>query len=260
MYLKKTGLPQEGELVLCTVTKIHFNSVFANLDEYNRQGMIHISEVSPGRIRNIRDFIREDKVIVCKVLRVDTNKGHIDLSLRRVSDAQRRKKVNDIKQEQLAEKIIEFASKELKIDPKKLYFDIYNHIKEDYDTVYSAFNDIVEGDLTIDDLGIDQTVSKKLLEVITQRIKPQEVEIKGELRLETYDPNGVEIVKQALMEANDVSEYVTVSYSGGGIYKITVNTKEYKEAEEILKKSYETAIKIVEESKGTGSFIRLDKQ
>ena len=41
---------KEGKLSLCTVTKIHFHSVFVNMDEYGRTGLIHISEVSPGRI------------------------------------------------------------------------------------------------------------------------------------------------------------------------------------------------------------------
>ena len=85
MLLKKEGFPEEDELVMCTVTQVQFHSVFVTLDEYDKGGMIHISEVSPGRIRNIRDFVREGKKIVCKVLRVNEEKGHIDLSLRRVT-------------------------------------------------------------------------------------------------------------------------------------------------------------------------------
>src|SRR3989338_5359313 len=81
MLLKKEGFPEEDELVMCTVTQVQFHSVFVILDEYDKGGMIHISEVSPGRIRNIRDFVREGKKVVCKVLRVNKEKGHIDLSL-----------------------------------------------------------------------------------------------------------------------------------------------------------------------------------
>ncbi|MEK6869062.1 MAG: S1 RNA-binding domain-containing protein, partial [Nanoarchaeota archaeon] len=49
MLLKKEGFPEEDELVMCTVTKVQFHSVFVTLDEYDKGGMIHISEVSPGR-------------------------------------------------------------------------------------------------------------------------------------------------------------------------------------------------------------------
>ncbi len=80
MLLKRTGWPEEGELVLCNVTKIMPNSVFCRLEEYGRQGMIHISEIAPGRIRNIRDYVVEGKFVVCKVLRIDQIRGYIDLS------------------------------------------------------------------------------------------------------------------------------------------------------------------------------------
>ncbi len=90
MLLKKQGYPEEGELVFCEVTKVQYNSVFVNIEDYNKSGLIHISEISPGRIRNIRDYVKEGKMIVCKVLKTDEKKGHIDLSLRRVTEIQRR--------------------------------------------------------------------------------------------------------------------------------------------------------------------------
>ena len=98
MLHKREGFPEEDELVMCTVTKIFPHSVFVNLDEFDRNGLIHISEVSPGRIRNIRDFVKQDKKVICKVLRINKERGHIDLSLRRVNDAQRRNKSDEIKQ------------------------------------------------------------------------------------------------------------------------------------------------------------------
>lgn len=265
MYLKRGGFPEESELLLCTVTKIQYNSVFVNIDEYGKQGMIHISEISPGRIRNIRDYIKEGKVIVCKVLRINQQRGHIDLSLRRVTDSQRRTKINGIKQEQLAEKILEFIAKDMKtgsnieIDPKKLFLDIYDKVSQDYDSVYAAFQDIVEGGLSIDDLGVDnKKVAAKLEETIRQRIKPQEVEIKGELSLETYAPDGIEIVKDTLLQTEKVSDKLELTYEGGGKYRLTVKAHDYKEAEAILKKAYETAIDSIEKTGGEGSFVRAE--
>jgi translation initiation factor 2 subunit 1 len=77
MFYKKEGFPEEDELVICTVAEIQYHSIFVTVDEYdNISGMIHISEIAPGRIRNIRDYVKEGKVIVCKVLRINTEKGH----------------------------------------------------------------------------------------------------------------------------------------------------------------------------------------
>src|SRR3989339_26166 len=106
MLIKRIGYPEESDLVMCTVNYIQHNSVFVSIHEYNRQGMIPISEIAPGRIRNIRDYVTEGRVVICKVLRVNQERGYIDLSLRRVSESQRRQKSDEVKQETKAEKII----------------------------------------------------------------------------------------------------------------------------------------------------------
>ena len=126
MFLKKQGFPEEGDLVLCTVTSVQFHSVFVDIDEYGKGGMIHISEVSPGRIRNIRDFVKEGKKIVCKVLRINQEKGYIDLSLRRVNESEKRRKIDEIKKEQNSEKIVEIAASKIGIKAEELY----RHISE----------------------------------------------------------------------------------------------------------------------------------
>ena len=121
MLIRKQDYPERSDLVICTVAKIQFNSIFVRLDEYEKkQGIIHISEISPGRIRNIRDYVKEGKVIACVVLRVNMERDLIELSLRRVTDGQRRNKINGMKQEQKAAKIIEFVAKSQEKDAKEL--------------------------------------------------------------------------------------------------------------------------------------------
>src|SRR5207302_7807512 len=79
--------PDEGELVVCTVANVKNFGAFVTLDEYeSKEGFIHIAEVSSGWIKYIRDYVREGQKVVCKVLKVDQEKGHIDLSLKAVKD------------------------------------------------------------------------------------------------------------------------------------------------------------------------------
>ncbi len=144
MLYRRTGMPQEDEIVLCTITNVQHHSVFAKLDEYDKSGMIHISEVSPGRIRNIRDYVQEGKKVVCKVLRIDEQKGHIDLSLRRVNEGQKRKKQEEIKHEQKAEKIIELLAKKTTKNFKKLYDEISEKVFAKYDYIYESFSSFAE--------------------------------------------------------------------------------------------------------------------
>ena len=139
MLFKKQGFPEEDELVLCTVTSVQYHSVFVDIYEYGKSGLIHISEVSPGRIRNIRDFVKEGKKIVCKVLRINKEKGYIDLSLRRVNESEKRRKIDEIKREQNAEKIIEIAAGKIGIKTEQLYNEISEKITKNYTSLHEFF-------------------------------------------------------------------------------------------------------------------------
>lgn len=255
MLYRRTGFPEESELVMCTVINVQHHSVFAKLDEYGREGLIHISEVSPGRIRNIRDFVKEGKKIVCKVLRVNQERGHVDLSLRRVTDGQRRKKVDEIKQEQKAEKIVEFVAKQLKIDFKKLYADLVKEVFKDYDHLHILFIDIINDDVSLSEYNIDKKIADELTKIVKQRLKPVKVSIKGKIVVTSHAPNGVEIVKESLKKG--IMENIELKYRGAGNYGITVTAPDYKTAEALMEKSYSAILKHIELKNGKGEFFRV---
>lgn len=254
MLLKKKGFPEVDELVFCTVTSVQSHSVFVKLEEYGLSGMIHISEVAPGRIRNIRDFVVENKPVVCKAISINQERGHIDLSLRRVTESQRRAKVNDIKQEQKAEKIVELVAKQLAVPVPELYAQISEKISGRFRSLFEAFMAIAKGEASIDGLSLPKTVSEALNEAVIQRIKPPIVEIKGKLSLVSYDPDGVAVVKEALRRAE--KEGAHVSYLGAGTYLVKVTDENYKSAELVIGKAAAAAVSFMEGKDGEGSFAK----
>ena len=259
MLLKK-DFPEEDELVLCTVTKVQYNSIFAKLDEYDKVGMIYIAEVSPGRIRNIRDFVVEGKKIVCKVLRVDKEKGHIDLSLRRVTETQRRNKINSIKQEQIAEKIVEMVAKKLNTNFEKLCSDLSSKISEEYLSFYTFFEDVAKNKGLLEEIGLQKEIENELYDAIKSRIKEPIVKIGGELSLVSYAPNGIAIIKEALVKASEPNpEKIRITYEGAGKYRLVLEAPNYKEAEKLLEKSTSAAIDSIKKQKGEGSFARAEQ-
>jgi translation initiation factor 2 subunit 1 len=236
MYFKRDGLPEESDIVLCTVTKIHYHSVFVSLNEYSgRSAILHISEIAPGRIRNINEYVKEGKVIVCKILKVDEKKGHIDVSLRRVTESQRRTKQEILKQEQKAEKIIEFVAKKEKKKTEDLVKKITTAILGKYETIYEAFTEIVAGKSDISELKLDAKTEKALQETISQRIAPKSIEITAKLKLESHASNGLEIIKDILTKCK-IDESVQIRYLGAGTYNLHIESKEYEEAEDTIER------------------------
>lgn len=251
MFYHKKGLPAESEIVVCTVSKVHYHSVFVTLNDYsNKSAMLHISEISPGRIRNIKDYVKEGKVIVCKVLSVNEKKGHIDVSLRRVNENQRREKVDNLKQEQKAEKIVEFVAKETKKDAKKMYESIMKSVGDSYEHLFEIFNDVVIGEFDLSTLKLDKKSLTLLQETVEQRIKPPEVSIKAKLHLESYEPDGVIKIKHMLESFAKIdTEKISIHYLGAGSHNIELVGDEYEELEgyfDQIKKTLSDNEKIIE--------------
>lgn len=253
MLYHKLGMPEEGEIVICTVTKVYPNSIFANLNEYGKGGLIHISEVAPGRIRNIRDYVREGRVVVCKVLGIHRERGHIDLSLRRVTEIAKREKVSNIKKEQKAEKIIEILAKNTKKDVKKVYEEVGKGIFEKYEYSFELFQDVAANKANLADF-IPKEYEKELNDLIAKRIKIERIEIGGILTLSSFDSNGVEIIRTALKKAEENDS--TIRYLGAGNYKVTVTADDFKTAEKMLECATGKAIEYVKEHEGIGNFVR----
>jgi|TARA_Y100000310_G_C20560164_1_gene752657 translation initiation factor 2 subunit 1 len=257
--MEKKEFPEEGELLLCTVTKIFGHSVFVNIEDFSRSGMIHISEISPGRIRNLRDYVVEGKKIVCTVLKVDKVKGHVDLSLRRVTEGQRRKKLEAIKQEQKSKKIIENVAKEVHKDEKQFLEEISEKILKKYKTLTLCFNDIVSDSVDIKELGIEKEAAEKLVEIVKERMKPAKIIIGGKISVTMYTGDGIETIKEALKKSKDIGKDKTsLKYAGGGTYNISVTADDYKQAEKLLKDSTDIVIKEIESKGGEANFKRIE--
>ena len=74
-----------GQLVEGTITKITNFGAFARLDG-EVEGLIHISELSEQRIGHPREVVQEGQTLSLRVIRIDSARKRIGLSLRRVND------------------------------------------------------------------------------------------------------------------------------------------------------------------------------
>jgi len=252
MFYKKFGFPEESELVLCTVKKILPNSVFADLDEYqNKEGMIHLSEISAGRIRNIRDYVKENKKIICKVLRVNKERNYIDLSLRRVSVSMKKNKNTEYKQEQKSEKILETVAKKLKTNLKDIYQKAGNKIIKEYGLLYPCFQEVsTKGEKILNEIDIPTDISKTLTEIIKEKIKPTKFKISSTIILKSYKPNGIDIIKQALAKTKSLKHEIDIVYVGAPKYKITISGYDHKVIEKAMEETTNLIINTIKDNEG----------
>ena len=85
MSTKVEELPEQGEIVIATVTKIMDHGAYVSLDEYDGlQGFLHVSEIAPGWIRSVGRYVKEGEKKVLLVKKVRLERTDIDLSLKQV--------------------------------------------------------------------------------------------------------------------------------------------------------------------------------
>ena len=261
MFYKKEGIPEEGELVICTVKKLLTHCVFAAIDEYkNLEGMLHISEIAPGRIRNIRDFVKEGRKIICKVLRVNLERRQIDLSLRRVSMSARNKKNTEYKQEEKAEKILETIAKKLKTNLEDIYNKFGNKIITEYGTLNFAFQNMIEEKADFKELNIPEKELKILKETVKEKIKPIRIEIKRRINLQSNADEGVEIIKETLSYAEKLANKenldIKIEYVSAPTYRIILRGHDYKSTDKKLDEIIDKILIFIKEKGGNGERIK----
>jgi translation initiation factor 2 subunit 1 len=256
------GWPNQGELVVCTVTKVVDFGAFVQLDEYeNKEGLIHISEVASGWVKYIRDHVREGQKIVCKVLDVNPKRGHIDLSFKDVNEHQRRETIQLWKNDQKAKKWLQFAADIVKLQPKDLE-DLEDRIRDEYGNLYAVFEEAVQsgGASALVKSGLAPEIAAAIDKIAHENVKVPQVDIAGYVDLMCPAPNGVEVLKKALKAAGSVEGgdgvTIDITYVGAPRYRLRVIAPDYKKAEHVLKAAAKAAIDFVKKHDGEGEFHR----
>lgn len=252
MLYTKDGFPEVNEVVLCEVTKIYGNSTFVQLLEYEKEGVLTISEIAPGRIRNLRDHVVENKVIVCKVLRVDPRLNRIDVSLRRVPIQVMREKQESIKKEEYSERIYMDVAKELDTDKDTLFENTYEPIFEEYETVYDALYDVMIDNSKLEMFTkIDQKTKDAFLKTINERIKPEEVVFKEKFTLKSTASEGVIVIKDTIGACLKSLKYdkISIIYTAAGEFDITITHEDLKSAQKVFDKFRDSLVKKAKENK-----------
>jgi len=236
---------QEGQIVLCTVDRIVGTIVFVKLEDSGLEGTITFSEVSPGRIRNIRDYVFPGKKIVCKILRTD-RKG-LQLSLRRVK-LKEKKELNEFhKKEKSYKAIIKSNSENSE--------QILQKIQEDFESFSDFFEKIKKDPDVLKKYISNKQEAEKLKKVLDSK-KEKQKELTKKFMLHNKTESGINAIKQTLKDSIKECKECTISTIGAGNYFLKIKSKDLKKADSDLNKIIEN---IEKQAKQKGFVFKITK-
>lgn len=228
---------KEDDIVFCKVKKIEGTTVFLELEDNFPSTMV-LSEVAAGRIRNLRQYVSPNKMIVCKILRVE--KDHVELSLRRVTAKEREDTLNNYKKERALRNMLKIINESEEKTVEK--------IKEEYSI--SQFIEEAKTNKKIIEKFLAKEKAEKLFNLMSEK-EEKEKTVEKRFMLKTYSDKGVSDIKEILNLQN-----TEIHYLGGSAFSVSVKGRDFKQANSNLEK---TLKEIEQKAKSKKAFFEIKK-
>jgi len=233
----KEKYPEVEDVVMVNVRAIAEMGAYVYLLEYNSiEGMILLSELSRRRIRSINKLIRVGKTEPVVVIRVDKEKGYIDLSKRRVSAEDVEKCTERFAKAKAVNSILRHVADILKFESNDQLEELYQktawHFEEKYKSkaaAYDVFNQAVIDPSILDECGLEENTRDVLLNNIRRKLTSQAVKIRADIECACYGYEGIDAVKAALRSGLELSTEelpIKINLIAPPLYVMTTSTPE----------------------------------
>jgi len=195
--------PEVESVVMVNVRNIADMGAYVSLLEYNNiEGMILLSELSRRRIRSIHKLIRVNRNEVVMVLRVDKEKGYIDLSKRRVSPEDVAACEDRFNKAKAVHGVLRHVAERRKYYLEDLYEKIGWPLYKNYGHAYDAFKLAISEDKNAGDpfanLDVPQDLKDELKTYILRRLAPQPIKIRSDIEVSCFTYEGIDAIREAL--------------------------------------------------------------
>jgi predicted RNA-binding protein with RPS1 domain len=104
-------MSKEGDVIVGTVVRVYPKYAIMLFDD-DETGLLHISELSNDYVRNFTGFVHVGNIYKVKVIQVDEAKGFMKVSLKRLSESERR---DGLTKNHIDPKTVDFAELEKKL-------------------------------------------------------------------------------------------------------------------------------------------------
>ncbi|MGC9071541.1 MAG: translation initiation factor IF-2 subunit alpha [Acidilobus sp.] len=262
--LNRRSLPDVGEVLVGTIKEIYDYGAYLELEEFNGlRAFLPWSEISNRSFRSINEIVKMNERVAVKVIRVNKAKGQVDVSLKRVTDDERRRKMTWWKRTQKAVNIVLVIAKELKKTERQAYADVIWRLEDKYGDVMAGLEmAALEGEQPLAAAGLPQEWLKPLAEAAKKYVEVKKVKLSAIVTARTAKSNGVDKIKDLLkfIEGQAFSDVVIKVYSiGAPKYRVDLVGSDYKTLEESLARLQESAAKKAKELGLEFSLQRLEE-
>jgi translation initiation factor 2 subunit 1 len=240
--------PEVESVVMVNVRNIADMGAYVSLLEYdNIEGMILLSELSRRRIRSIHKLIRVNRNEVVMVLRVDKEKGYIDLSKRRVSPEDVAACEDRFNKAKAVHGVLRHLAERRKFFLEDLYEKIGWPLYKKYGHAFDAFKLAISEDKNAGDpfaeLDIEEDLKEELKTYILRRLAPQPIKIRSDIEVSCFTYEGIDAIREALFAGMDLGSEqnpIRIKLIAPPIYVLSTTTLEKEVGIALLESAIDT--------------------
>jgi len=255
-------LPNQEDLVVVRVNKVEEFGAYVTLLEYNNiEAMILSSEVSRKRIRSIHKHLRIGKQDFMQVLRVDKEKGYIDLSKKYVTEDDVIATTERFTKSKTVHSIMKHTAVTCKIPVKEILekvcwplYDKYYDEEEEQGHALDGLHEILLNESLLDEYNLDENVKSCLLKEIKHRLAEQPFKIQAQIDVTCFTPQGISAIKEALSTgktyAESINELLEVNLMSTPTYRLITQCADKQRGIDVLNKIIKVIEEAIKEKKG----------
>lgn len=205
MYEQK--FPEVDDLVMAEVVSVEDMGAHVILKEYNNaEGMIMLSELSRRRIRSIGKIIRVGRKEAAVVLRVDKEKGYIDLSKRRISEEETAKCTRKYNKSVEVQSILRRVAEELNTDLEVVYEKVGWPLQRKFGHAYDALRlALIDENAVFSECEATEEMRSNVMTLVRHRLTPTQAKVRADIEVTCFRYEGIEAIKEALREGEKMS-------------------------------------------------------
>lgn len=250
--------PEVDDLVMVQVKRVAEMGAYVSLLEYNNiEGMILLSELSKRRIRSISKLVRVGRTEVVLVLRVDKEKGYIDLSKRRVSPediAQCEEKFSKSKTVHSIMRHVASQHGQPLVDLcKQIAWPLYTQYGHAHEA-FKRFSNDEEDIFEKLEPSISQEIKDSLKVQIGRRLTPQIIRLRAKIEVSCYEYEGIDAVRAALLkglEGSTDDQELSLKLIAPPLYSLVVVCRDKELGMKKIDESMDLIRETIEAKRGT---------
>lgn len=265
-------MPELEDVVVVQVKRIVDMGAYVSLLEYDGQeGMMLLSELSKRRIRSVAKLLRVGRTEICMVLRVDKEKGYVDLSKRRVDPADATAKEESFAKAKAVHGIMRHVAQMNDIAVEELCTKVSWPLYAEYGDAHEAFRKHINGEINVwdkldfskpgEDLSDKQEKIKEDIDIhLKRRLVQQTLRLRSKFEVACSEYEGIDAIKEALMKGLETQKEdceVKINLVAHPLFVLTCTCKDKLRGFDAVNDSMKAVQEAIEAKKGTFTVVSM---